>query len=66
MHRAAYFFSNPPETPLTPVGLRRPELVLTGTSVNHPSIDIWSFGCLLFELITGKILLSVPRYPERF
>ncbi|KAK0651099.1 serine protein kinase [Cercophora newfieldiana] len=54
----AYFVSDPPQKPVTPVGLRAPELVLGGT-VNK-TLDIWSFGCLVFELITGQPLFCVP------
>ncbi|KAK5655244.1 hypothetical protein OQA88_5811 [Cercophora sp. LCS_1] len=54
----AYLFSNPPSKPLTPLGLRAPELVLNGT-VNK-TLDVWSFGCLVFELITGQPLFCVP------
>ncbi|KAL2024360.1 hypothetical protein VTK56DRAFT_8842 [Thermocarpiscus australiensis] len=54
----AYFFTDPPAKPLTPVGLRPPELVLTGT-VNK-TLDVWSFGCLVFELITGTPLFCIP------
>lgn len=25
------------------------------------SLDIWSFGCLIFELVTGQPLLCIPR-----
>ncbi|KAM0206373.1 hypothetical protein ACHAPA_009584 [Fusarium lateritium] len=54
----AYFFNNPPKKPVTPTGLRAPELVLKA-EVNH-SLDIWSFGCLVFELTTGQPLFCVP------
>lgn len=54
----AYFFNNPPKKPVTPTGLRSPELVLKGEI--HHSLDIWSFGCLLFELTTGQPLFCVP------
>ncbi|RAK85729.1 kinase-like protein [Aspergillus costaricaensis CBS 115574] len=54
----AYFFSKPPKKPVTPLGLRAPELILTG-AVNN-TLDIWSFGCLIFELITGEPLFCVP------
>ncbi|KAH7322406.1 serine protein kinase [Stachybotrys elegans] len=54
----AYPFSNPPSSPVTPLGLRTPELVLTGT-VNK-TLDVWSFGCLVFELITGQPLFCIP------
>jgi non-specific serine/threonine protein kinase len=46
--------------PVTPVGLRPPELILTGT-VNN-TLDVWSFGCLVFELITGQPLFCVLGY----
>ncbi|GKZ95432.1 hypothetical protein AnigIFM59636_009438 [Aspergillus niger] len=54
----AYFFANPPTKPVTPLGLRAPELILTGV-VNN-TLDVWSFGCLVFELITGEPLFCVP------
>ncbi|KAF5000364.1 hypothetical protein FGRMN_1832 [Fusarium graminum] len=56
----AYFFDDPPKKPLTAAGLRAPELVLRG-EVNR-SLDIWSFGCLVFEFITGQQLFCVPWY----
>lgn len=54
----AYFFTDPPTKILTPLGLRAPELVLTGTI--NKTLDVWSFGCLTFELITGRPLFCVP------
>ncbi|KOS41617.1 hypothetical protein ACN38_g7531 [Penicillium nordicum] len=57
----AYSFTDPPTKPVTPPGLRAPELILTG-AVNN-TVDIWSFGCLIFELITGQPLFCVP-YPN--
>ncbi|KGO78238.1 hypothetical protein PITC_036060 [Penicillium italicum] len=54
----AYFFTDPPTKPVTPLGLRAPELILNG-AVNN-TIDIWSFGCLIFELITGQPLFCIP------
>lgn len=54
----AYFFTDPPTKPVTPLGLRAPELILNG-AVNN-TLDIWSFGCLIFELITGQPLFCVP------
>ncbi|CAI7654500.1 unnamed protein product [Penicillium bialowiezense] len=54
----AYFFTDPPAKPVTPLGLRAPELILKG-AVNN-TLDIWSFGCLIFELITGQPLFCVP------
>ncbi|CAG8391116.1 unnamed protein product [Penicillium salamii] len=51
-------FTNPPTKPISPLGLRAPELILNGV-VNHTA-DIWSFGCLIFELITGQPLFCIP------
>ncbi|KAI0861052.1 serine protein kinase [Xylaria cubensis] len=56
----AYFFANPPTKLITPTGLRAPEQILTG-AVNN-TLDVWSFGCLIFELITGQPLFCVPWY----
>ncbi|KAL4887801.1 kinase-like domain-containing protein [Aspergillus ambiguus] len=54
----AFFFTDPPKKPVTPLGLRPPELILTGAVDN--TIDVWSFGCLFFELITGQPLFCIP------
>ncbi|KAJ5488144.1 hypothetical protein N7453_011598 [Penicillium expansum] len=54
----AYFLTDPPEKPVTPLGLRAPESILTG-SVNN-TVDVWSFGCIVFELITGQPLFCIP------
>ncbi|KAF4955680.1 hypothetical protein FGADI_4373 [Fusarium gaditjirri] len=53
----AYFFDNPPQKPVVPIGLRAPELVLNGEL--HKTQDIWSFGCMLFELIAGRPLFYI-------
>ncbi|KAJ4308043.1 hypothetical protein N0V84_012332 [Fusarium piperis] len=39
-------------------GLRPPELILN-RSVDK-TLDIWSFGCLVFELVTGQPLFCIP------
>ncbi|KAF8251481.1 kinase-like protein [Wilcoxina mikolae CBS 423.85] len=44
---AAFWSSKPPTETVTPRGLRAPEIVF-GLPFDH-SIDIWSFGCLVFE-----------------
>ncbi|KAM0345813.1 hypothetical protein ACHAPU_006166 [Fusarium lateritium] len=56
----ACFLDDPPKKPFTPAGLRTPELVLSG-GVDR-SLDIWSFGFLVFELVTGQQLFCVPWY----
>jgi serine/threonine protein kinase len=50
----AYFISHPPKTVSTPLGLRPPELIIGGKV--DKTLDIWSFGCLVFKFITGYSL----------
>ena len=45
--------------PVTPVGLRAPELVVKAP-FDH-SIDMWSFGCLVYEFLTGRPLFPVAN-----
>lgn len=45
--------------PVTPVGLRAPELILKAP-FEH-TIDVWSFGCLVYELLTGTPLFPVAN-----
>ncbi|KAJ4324948.1 hypothetical protein N0V94_001002 [Neodidymelliopsis sp. IMI 364377] len=57
---AAFFMSNPPKRTATPLGLRAPELIL-----NQPfdsGIDIWAFGCLVYEFLTGQALFVVMMF----
>lgn len=42
------------------MALRAPEVVLW-TSFDH-KIDIWSFGCYLFEIFTGLPLFALPPF----
>ncbi|CZT14086.1 related to serine protein kinase [Ramularia collo-cygni] len=58
---AAFPFERPPDKPVVPVALRAPEIVL-GSEYNH-TIDIWSFGCLVFEIFTGSQLFGVYPLP---
>ncbi|KAF1913678.1 kinase-like domain-containing protein [Ampelomyces quisqualis] len=57
---AAFFSNDPPATPVIANGLRAPEVVLQ-SSFDH-RIDIWSFGCLLFELFTRAPLFVMPPF----
>ncbi|KAF2139479.1 uncharacterized protein K452DRAFT_327966 [Aplosporella prunicola CBS 121167] len=53
---SAFWSANPPKDTLTPLALRAPELIL-----HQPidsSIDIWSFGCLMFEFLMGRTLFA--------
>ena len=38
----------------------RPPEVITSTSKGERSIDIWSLGCILYELVTASTLFNVP------
>jgi serine/threonine protein kinase len=49
--------NNPPSRTVTPVALRAPELVLRQEF--GAEIDIWSFGCLMFEFLTGRLLFAL-------
>lgn len=44
---------------MTPVALRSPELIFK-QEINKDQ-DIWSFGCLIFELFTGRHLFLVSN-----
>jgi non-specific serine/threonine protein kinase len=48
---------NPPEKITTPLSLRAPELIL-GEKLGDTA-DIWSFGCLVYEFVTGRSLFAV-------
>ncbi|KAF5566762.1 CMGC SRPK kinase [Fusarium phyllophilum] len=58
----AYFLNDPPEELIVPCALRAPELVLKGEF--DKGQDIWSFGCLVFELIAGRPLFYVFGPPQ--
>lgn len=45
---------------------RAPELLL-GDDIHDESIDIWAFGCTMYELCTGRRLFAMkPRDQQRF
>lgn len=48
---------------ITPCALRAPETILLGPW--NQRVDIWTFGCLVFELITGQNLSEYVPYPDR-
>lgn len=57
MKLAAFFVFDPPASTITPSGLRAPELILKrpfGTG-----IDVWAFGCLVYEFLAGEPLFAV-------
>jgi serine/threonine protein kinase len=57
IHAVAFFDNNPSATAITPVALRSPELIL-GLKLG-PAVDVWSFGCLMFQLLTDSSLFQV-------
>lgn len=57
---AAFFSTQPPKKPVTPVALRSPELI--SCAQTGPSQDIWSLACLIFEFITGTQLFAIGSY----
>lgn len=57
---AAYFADKPPPGQRSPFALRAPELffadnIADATKDGRP-LDVWSLGCLLFEIVTGRPL----------
>ena len=59
---ASFLFLHPPAEPLTPVGLRSPEC-MCGAQIS-PAQDIWSFGCLIYQFLTGYSLFTIYGYDE--
>ncbi|KAL1962324.1 hypothetical protein VTN77DRAFT_9815 [Rasamsonia byssochlamydoides] len=57
-----FFISDPPATSVIPLGFRSPELIFE-KKVSEDQ-DIWSFGCLMFEIITGTPLFAVGSSGE--
>ncbi|GJJ15337.1 hypothetical protein Clacol_009613 [Clathrus columnatus] len=54
---SGFWTDNPPTTPNVPVALRAPELILEQPF--DMSIDIWAFGCLIFEYLIGRPLFII-------
>ncbi|KAF8803175.1 kinase-like protein [Phlegmacium glaucopus] len=52
----AQFVSDQTTDDITPLGLRPPEVVLGGEW--NESVDIWTFGCMVFSLLTNKPLFK--------
>ncbi|KAH7083791.1 putative serine protein kinase [Paraphoma chrysanthemicola] len=57
---SAFRTSQPPTKAVTPIALRAPEIILKQPI--GPGIDIWCFGCLMFEFLTGRTLFAVGVY----
>jgi serine/threonine protein kinase len=56
----AFLISDPPKTIITPLGLKPPELFISG--IVDKTLDTWSFRCLVFELIIGQPLFDAGWY----
>ncbi|PSN62506.1 kinase-like protein [Corynespora cassiicola Philippines] len=54
---AAFWQIDPPHRTVGTFGLRAPEVILNQGTFG-PAIDIWSFGCLIYEFLTGKPLFA--------
>ncbi|KAF8911091.1 kinase-like domain-containing protein [Gymnopilus junonius] len=52
----AQFVSDQTTDDITPLGLRPPEVVLGGDW--NESVDIWTFGCMVFTLLTNRPLFK--------
>ncbi|GJJ15341.1 hypothetical protein Clacol_009617 [Clathrus columnatus] len=52
--------NDPPSKPAMPVALRAPELIL-GKPLST-AIDIWAFGCLMFEFLTARPLFAATTF----
>ncbi|KAL3291648.1 serine/threonine-protein kinase SRPK3 [Colletotrichum asianum] len=50
---------DPPQSVIAPLCLRAPEVILNEPIGN--GIDIWSFGCLAYELIAGTVLFQLDE-----
>ncbi|KAI1303969.1 serine protein kinase [Xylaria venustula] len=59
---SSHSFNSQPRRAQLPPELQAPEILLTGF-VND-TVDIWSFGCMVFELITGCPLFSLHWSPQ--
>jgi serine/threonine protein kinase len=57
---SASWETQPPDSTVTPLALRAPELIFRQPFGS--GIDIWSFGCLMFEFLTGRTLFAVGVY----
>lgn len=61
MKHIAFRCGKIPKRIVTPDYLRAPETILGLTDTIGTGIDIWSFGCLAFELLTGSNLFMISN-----
>jgi serine/threonine-protein kinase SRPK3 len=60
---SAQFINRQTTDDITPLGLRPPEIVLGGEW--DESVDIWTFGCIVFNALTNCPLFKPIGYKER-
>ncbi|KAG0693696.1 kinase-like domain-containing protein [Suillus ampliporus] len=60
---SAQFVNRQTTDDITPLGLRPPEIVLGGEW--DESVDIWTFGCIVFNTLTNRPLFKPTAYEER-
>ncbi|KAL4733839.1 kinase-like protein [Aspergillus similis] len=60
----AQYIKHCDQQPVTPQALRAPELIRrhTGDPAINDTIDIWTLGCLLFELATNEPLFPLDTF----
>lgn len=58
----AQLIDNHTENKISPPPLRPPEIIIGGPW--DAKVDIWTFGCLIFELITGRSLFKYEPDPK--
>lgn len=56
---------SPTETFYTCTRQYRPPEVVTNTAKGNSSMDVWSTGCVFYELVTGVHLFQVPSARDR-
>eukprot|EP01059_Diplonema_ambulator_P007637 TRINITY_DN17122_c0_g1_i1.p1 TRINITY_DN17122_c0_g1~~TRINITY_DN17122_c0_g1_i1.p1 ORF type:complete len:320 (+),score=43.54 TRINITY_DN17122_c0_g1_i1:52-960(+) len=56
MARRAEYPPKPTTREVVTMNYRAPELLMSPVGITQPPIDIWSAGCILFELASGHLL----------
>jgi serine/threonine protein kinase len=59
--RAVTMMYAAPERVMDATGLQSPQLITTTQEVNHTAADIWAFGVLAYELLTGQYPFRVGK-----
>jgi len=58
-----YTFQEPQTPRMVTVWYRAPEIVMKDPNYTE-KVDIWSIGCVIYEMITHKALIQARCYPE--